>query len=228
MCDLTYILLMKPSCHENGHSDGSICEVDENKRITTRFYDIEVYAQDAAGNSGMKKCSVIVIPTGHYDLDTEVSTVGKKGKAEQKGSFNSRKSGGKKGKKGGKKGLIDGTQKAHKRNDLRNEYRLSTQRYLLSEENHVWDPALNNFLSIPSSLISLPPLSDLFDVTSSPEVGKKGDQSKSSYSGKGGKKGSISNKMLLCDQPFICQDKIPGMNLGKKLGKKSGKKLGSL
>ena len=187
--------------------------------MTTRFYDIEVSAQDAAGNLGMKTCSVIVIPTGHYDIDIDVNGIGgKKGKAELKGSSNTE---GKSGKKGGKKGMIGGNNNLHQRNDLREEYRLSTQRYLLSEDNHVWDPAFNTFLVIPSPLIPLPPLSDIFEVMPSHSTGKKVDQSKSGKAEKGGKKGSTSSTMLLCDQPFVCP-KNSNMISGKKSGKKSG------
>jgi hypothetical protein len=131
---------------------------------------------------GTKTCSVIVIPQGRYEI--EVHDSGKGGKkdnspkmAEPKGI----KSGdiGNGGKKGSKKGIIDDTQGLHNRNDFRKEYRLSTQRYLLSEENHDWEPTRNTFLVVPPSLIPSSALLDFFDITQSHESGKKSGKSKS-------------------------------------------------
>jgi hypothetical protein len=106
----------------------SICEIEETKGdgVTTRFYDIAISATDAAGNIGTKTCSVIVIPDDHYNVRTvgksEKSSVGKSGKSS---SF------------------------SHDPNDLRAEYKLSTERYVISELSLEWDPNLDTTLSTP-------------------------------------------------------------------------------
>ena len=88
--------------------------------MTTQFYDIAISATDAAGNIGMKTCSVIVIPddhyTGHSAGNNKKSSVGKRRKSSIVG---------------------------HYLDDLHVEYKLSTERYVISELSLDWDPNLN-------------------------------------------------------------------------------------
>jgi hypothetical protein len=132
------------SCHDDDYlGRGSICEIEETRddTVSTRFYDIAISATDAAGNTGTKVCSVIVIPDDHY------ASSGKSGKSSSIGQHNGP-------------------------DDLREEYRLSTKRYVISELSLQWDPNLDTTLVIP-------PLQD-------PIIGSK--------SGK-------SSKSVLCKHP---------------------------
>ena len=94
--------------------------------MTTRFYDIAISATDAAGKIGTKTCSVIVIPDDHYTGrsagNSKKSSVGKSGKSSIVG---------------------------HYPDDLRVEYKLSTERYVISELSLDWDPNLNTTIVIP-------------------------------------------------------------------------------
>jgi hypothetical protein len=149
----------------------TICEIEEteNDSITTRFYDIIISATDAAGNVGSKTCSVIVIPDDHYCGDGNGSTAG--------GLSSKKKCGGKSTKgipNGGQRGVRHlasfddlSTRKLqlpkkltkaskgvlndeHFPDDLRMEYALSTQRYVISELSLEWDPKLNTNLDVPA------------------------------------------------------------------------------
>jgi hypothetical protein len=117
------------SCHDDS-SSSSICELEETEddSITTRFYDVAISATDDGGNTGTKICSVIVIPDNHYDVDS----IGKSGKS---GSLFG---------KSGKSGIV-----GHDPNDLREEYKLSTKRYVISELSLEWNPNLNTTLVPP-------------------------------------------------------------------------------
>jgi hypothetical protein len=118
---LTLLVMYFISCHDDDYlGRGSICEIDETRddTVSTRFYDIAISATDAAGNTGTKVCSVIVIPDDHY------ATSGKSGKSSGIGQHASP-------------------------DDLREEYRLSTKRYVISELSLQWDPNLDTTLVIP-------------------------------------------------------------------------------
>ena len=119
---LTFSILFIFSCHDDS-SSSSICKLEETEddSVTTRFYDVAISATDNAGNTGTKICSVIVIPDNHYDVNgTEKS--GKIGKS---------------------------TKVAHNPNDLREEYKLSTKRYVISELSLEWNPNLDTTLVPP-------------------------------------------------------------------------------
>ena len=96
--------------------------------MSTRFYEIAITATDAAGNTGTKVCSVIVVPDDHY------VTNGKSGKSSSPNP------------KSGKSSSID-QHTGH--DDLREEYGLSTKRYVISELSLEWDPNLDTTLVIP-------------------------------------------------------------------------------
>jgi hypothetical protein len=75
------LFLVPDTCNDN-ESDNLICTTEEepddpDQSIATRFYDIEVTAQDAAGNTGVTTCTVNVVPPKHY--------CGKGGKGRGKG-----------------------------------------------------------------------------------------------------------------------------------------------
>jgi hypothetical protein len=106
--------------------------------ITTRFYDINITATDATGNIGVATCTVIVIPMAHYDLEsggmTPKGTLPKGGTAKfPKGSKSKSKSG----------------QAVHNWQDLRLEYALSSQRYVITELSLLFDPKLDTTLVVP-------------------------------------------------------------------------------
>ncbi|KAL3781568.1 hypothetical protein ACHAW5_002577 [Stephanodiscus triporus] len=132
------VYLSPTSCHDDS-SSSSICKIEEtdDDSITTRFYDVAISATDDAGNTGIKICSVVVIPDNHYG----VGSIGKSGKS---GSVDSRSKSG--------KGSIVG----HDPNDLREEYKLSTKRFVISELSLEWNPNLDTTLVPPP----LPPLSE--------------------------------------------------------------------
>jgi hypothetical protein len=90
-------LFLTPATCNDGESKNAICTIEEDDReekdeenhvtvlhktIETRFYDIEVTAQDAAGNLGMATCTVNVVPPHHY--------CGKGGKGRGKGRSSSK------------------------------------------------------------------------------------------------------------------------------------------
>ncbi len=105
-------------------STSSICEIEETEddSVTTRFYDISISATDDAVNTGTKICSVIVVPDDHYSKSGKsrsVDGIGKSGKS------------------------------SHNPDDLREEYKLSTKRYVISELSLEWNPNLNTTLVIP-------------------------------------------------------------------------------
>ena len=119
------------SCHDDS-SSSSICELEETEdhSITTRFYDVAISATDSGGNTGTKICSVVVIPGNLYGVDS----IGKSGKS---GSVDSTG-------KSGNSGIV-----GHDPNDLREEYKLSTKRYVISELSLEWNPNLNTTLVTP-------------------------------------------------------------------------------
>lgn len=218
--------------------------MDENENVSTRFYDVEITAQDAAGNVGKAVCSVIVVPPNHYGL-LENDEGGKGGKKANKARQLRELKGGKG--KGGKKGGDGGTGNPgtiHDPNDLRKEYPLSTQRYLVSAKRLLWNRDLDTKLIVPPR----PPLADLFSITSNVGAGKGGKKSKSSSTeegdggtGKGtgdadkgtgvvgkkgaGKKGtSDATEYLLCNQPVVCPANTFPIKKSTKKSKKSSKK----
>jgi hypothetical protein len=128
------------SCQDD-HGRGPLCETDET--VSTRFYDIEIAATDAAGNVGRKTCSVIVVPSGHYG--GEESSKSSKGK---KAGSSRKLKGGKS--KGSKKSRVE--EVPHDPDDLRMEYPLSTQRYVVSSLSLLWDATLNTVLVVPPLL----------------------------------------------------------------------------
>ena len=119
------------SCRDD-LSSSSICEIEETEddSVTTRFYDIAISATDDAGNTGTKICSVIVVPDDHYIVDS----IGKSGKISSVDSIG----------KSGKSSRV-----GHNPDDLREEYKLSTKRYVISELSLDWDPNLDTTLAIP-------------------------------------------------------------------------------
>lgn len=122
-----------------------ICEIEDKAGITTRIYDIEISSTDAAGNTGSKVCSVIVVPEGHYDS--------KKGKG--KGGGRRRLS--RKTKMGQRRrrlmdmgvGDDDDGEEPHNFDDLRDELALSTQRFEVASLTLLWDPELDTDLVTP-------------------------------------------------------------------------------
>jgi hypothetical protein len=139
--------------------------------VTTRFYDIIISATDAAGNVGTKTCSVIVIPDDHYCAGGNCAKAGGKNKGVgnlPKGMQNGLQRGlhhlesfddfsgrnlqrpkrVKKVKqvKQGSKGLLNND---HDPDDLRREFALSTQRYVISELSLEFDQNLDTVLTIP-------------------------------------------------------------------------------
>ena len=141
-------------------SSSSICEIEETEddSVTTRFYDIAISATDDAGNTGTKICSVIVVPDDHYIVDS----IGKSGKISSVDSIG----------KSGKSSRV-----GHNPDDFREEYKLSTKRYVISELSLDWDPNLDTTLAIP-------PLPER-DISS-----KAGKSSKSVFCEEKGSKGS--------------------------------------
>jgi hypothetical protein len=197
------------SCQDPGRGKSAICE--EEKSVTTRFYDIEISAIDAAGNVGTATCSVIVDPDNHYMFEvTSMSKGSKKSSKSRKGndrkladSSSSRRALGGKGSKRGKgssKSKISEViveRKPHDVDDLRAEYALSTQRYVVKEASLLWDAEKNTELAVPN----LPKLK--FDRTS--QDGKGGSK------GKGKGKGSSSSsdeeiQLMLCKRPVTCPE----------------------
>lgn len=139
--------------------------------MTTRFYDITISATDAAGNVGTKTCSVIVIPYDHYCAGGNCAKAGGKNKGAgnlPKGMQNGLQRGlhhlesfddfsGRnlqlpkrvkrvKKVKQGSKGLLNND---HDPDDLRREFALSTQRYVISELSLEFDQNLDTVLTIP-------------------------------------------------------------------------------
>jgi hypothetical protein len=149
----------------------SICEIEEteNDSATTHFYDNTISATDPARNVGTKTCIVIVIPEDHYCADGNGSKVGGQNPSKKCGSKGTKgiQNGGQRGvrhlasfddlssrnlqlpKKTTKasKGLLNDE---HNPDDLRMEYALSTQRYVISELSLEWDPKLNTNLAVPA------------------------------------------------------------------------------
>jgi hypothetical protein len=203
------------SCQNEGRGSSPICEVENKANITTRFYDIEISATDAAGNLGAVTCSVIVVP----DMDNEDEIRGKKSKkgvrklaessprALKSASKNSKS---KKSKRG--KGTSEVEEEPRDPNALRLEYAMSTQRFVLSEASLLWDAEKNTALVVPP----LPALE--LEMISQGGKGK----------GKGGD--NAANKMTLCNKPVICPAEIvsgKGKGQSKKGAKNQMKKGGT-
>jgi len=189
------------SCQDDDKSS-SICEIDKNVDVTTRFYDIQITASDAAGNEGTKTCSAIVIPEDHYCNDGMSSTASKSSK--RCGSKGSKSTGSVLDGVGARRALhqseesfslyddsraLQGlvtksiksskgiNQEEHNPDDLRMEFTRSTQRYVITELSLEWDPNLDTTLLIP-------PL---------PEVVPSGLGSKGSKSTKGTGDGALKS-----------------------------------
>lgn len=149
------------SC-QDGRSN-TICEIEHNPVITTRFYDIRVMATDPAGNVSEQTCSVAVIPKGHYNkrkkdsksdsnskssrgdsrlLEMLEGTAGDKPSHQMPKKTDSKKMHG----KGKGKGDIE---YHHDPDDLRREFMKSTQRYVIASTTLVWDSELNTDLDEP-------------------------------------------------------------------------------
>ena len=111
------------SCHDSNKNKGNICEVEENDtdEITTRFYDIEIFATDAEGNIGRGTCSVIVVPPGHPTYKSLKSARATKGKGSP----------------------------PHTPTDLFDEFKSSVQRVKVGSYQHVWNPTLDTNLEVP-------------------------------------------------------------------------------
>lgn len=127
---------------------------EEEQHVSTRFYDINVAAVDAAGNVGHKSCSVIVVPCGHFkDQSSQEPKVSKKSSSKGARLFHTLKGsqdkGSKSQEKDGKSSKAENEVKPHNPNDLRLEYALSTQRYVISSAFLLWDFSLNTTLTIP-------------------------------------------------------------------------------
>ena len=115
--------------------------------ITTRFYDIEITGTDRAGNVGTTTCSIIVVP----HMPATVTGKGKGNNNQQrklKGvlKMNPKKN---KSKSGGKSGGIIKEPQPHDPNALRQQFKLSTQRFEISTVSFVWDSELNTTLADP-------------------------------------------------------------------------------
>jgi hypothetical protein len=198
------------SCQNGGRGSSPICEVEDKANITTRFYDIEISATDAAGNVGAVTCSVIVVP----NMDNEDEIIGKKSKkgvrklAESSSSPRALKSASKNSKsktsKRGK-GIPEVEEELRDPNALRLEYAMSTQRFVLSEATLLWDAEKNTALAAPP----LPAL-EL-------EMISQGGNGKS----KGGD--NAANKMTLCNKPVICPAEIVSGKGTKGQSKKGAK-----
>jgi hypothetical protein len=220
------------SCQDRGRGSSAICE--EEKSVTTRFYDIEITAIDAAGNVGTATCSVIVDPDNHHMFEvTSMSKGSKKSSKSKKGdnrkladSSSSRRALGGKGSKRGKgssKSKISEIiveRKPHNPDDLRAEYALSTQRYVVQEASLLWDGEKDTELAVPP----LPALK--FDPNSqNSKRGKKG-KGKSKRKGKG--KGSSSSddegsQLMLCKRPVTCPEESVLDRRTQSQRKKGGK-----
>jgi len=120
------VFLAPLTCHhDETEIDSVLCTKEDpwTGEITTRFYDIEVSATDAAGNVGTKTCSVIVVPPDHY-------------KCNSNGSSSSSSS-------------SDDGDCAHDENDLRRQYESSIKRRVISELEVKWDPELDTSILFP-------------------------------------------------------------------------------
>ena len=102
---------------------------------------------DAAGNISNKTCSVIVIPEGHYDGTASKGSKGSKSVLPVGGAPDSTA----KSTKGPKssKQMQGSCPFDHDFNDLRREYALSTERYVITSLNITWDPSRNTTLVPP-------------------------------------------------------------------------------
>jgi len=171
------VFLAPVSCQDcDSDSSGLFCKAEEtdDDSITTRFYDIEISATDAAGRVGTATCSVIVVPENHYECG-ENSCKGKSGKG--KGSYmDSRHLRRRHLESKGSKGRVECI---HEFDDLRKEYNLSVERNVISDLSLEWNPEL-------ITSIDPPPLPEIFP--------------KSHGKGKGkGAKGGFSSCLGSCD-----------------------------
>lgn len=147
------------SCKDPSNEDELICKGEDS--VITRFYDIDIKATDNAKNVGEAKCSVVVVPEGHFQGPSNM----KSGKRSYTSSPNlpssgfSSKSGRKcrpKGVKGSKKSSSKAGLDIHDPNVLRLEYQNSLQRFTLSRFSHEWDPTLVTSLNAPPLPASIP------------------------------------------------------------------------
>ena len=130
-------ILLYESCQDGRRS--VICEEEDNDLITTRFYTIDITATDPSGNVSNKKCSVAVVPKGHYH--------GKGSSRKGKGSsrrYNREMTG-----NSSKRSKGSGKGKYHDPDDLRREFGNSTQRYIIGELSVEWDSELDTELIVP-------------------------------------------------------------------------------
>lgn len=153
---------------ERGESvlcEPEIIEIDEDEEVElTRVYDIEVSATDEIGNVGSVTCSVVVIPK-HHPSTTSICGSSKSAKATHrtllKGETKSGKAKGESTKSVGKESSWSSSKSSksakcldHDNDDLRREYDLSTQRFVVSSLDLHWNVSLDTTMDKPLEPIS--------------------------------------------------------------------------
>ena len=143
-----------------------IIEIDDYEEVElTRVYDIEVSATDEIGNVGSTTCSVVVIPK-HHPSTTSICGSSKSAKATHRTLLKGETKSGKA--KGDSTKSVKGKESSwssskssksikcldHDNNDLRREYDLSTQRFIVSDLDLHWDTSLDTTMDKPLQPIS--------------------------------------------------------------------------
>lgn len=167
------VFLAPYTCHDERDESvlckSEIIEIDDDEEELqlTRVYDIEVSATDEIGNVGSVTCSVVVIPK-HHPSTTSICGSSKSAKATHrtllKGKTKSGKANHLKGESNSMKGEVSSWSSSkssksikcldHDENDLRREYDLSTQRFVVSSLNLHWDTSLETTMDKPVEPIS--------------------------------------------------------------------------
>jgi len=164
------VFLAPYTCHdERGESvlcKPEIIEIDDDEEELqlTRVYDIEVSATDQIGNVGSATCSVVVIPK-HHPSTTNICGSSKSAKATHrtllKGETKSGKAKGESKSMKGEESSWSSSKSSksikcldHDNNDLRREYDLSKQRFVVSSLELYWDTSLDITIDKPLEPIS--------------------------------------------------------------------------
>lgn len=162
------VFLAPYTCHdERGESvlcEPEIIEIDdyEEELELTRVYDIEVSATDEIGNVGSATCSVVVIPK-HHPSTTSICGSSKSAKATHrtllKGETKSGKANHLKEDSKSVKGEVSSWSSSkssksakcldHDNDDLRREYELSKQRFVVSILDLHWNTSLDTTMDKP-------------------------------------------------------------------------------